>query len=290
MHSAAILSSSGGHYLLHLFFTGYYHLYYLMVIMEFYILFPLLIKLVHRFSAWHPQIMIGVLIWQVAFGVLVSHQYFGFRMSGLLQTRLITSYPIYIIGGMIVALHLDAIHQWICRWAIAIIAMTTLSAIGAEVLNYLGRYPSLPPYLRTGTNIFAPAILPFNVGAILCVYLLGVYLVAPRRQRRTRAAVQSGSDNSYGVYLSQMLWIPILLRVRNAMDIHVIWPVQAFTALVIVYFMGYFFTALVARTRLAKSVVGRSRATWRSLWPFERRVVSLQTGESGDGPMDLTRE
>ena len=52
--------------------------------------------------------------------------------------------------------------------------------------------------------------IPYTVGAILSVYLLGVFLVSPRRSPRTRAAVKSGSDNSYGIYLSQLIWIPVL--------------------------------------------------------------------------------
>jgi len=288
-HRSDIFSVAALKYFVHLLETGYYHLYYLMVIMEFYILFPLLLILIRRFAKWHVHIAVVVVLWQIAFGVLVSGPHFGVSIPGILQTRLITSYPVYIIGGMIVAVHLDVIHQWICSHARPIYIFTFVSALGAEVLSYLGRYPWLPRYLRTGTNIYSPTILPFNVGAILCVYLLGVYLTAPHRSLRTRAAVRSGSDNSYGVYLSQMLWIPFLLRLRNASGLHVPWVVAVLIALILVYFMGYFFTALVARTPLAKAVAGRSRQSWRSLVPKRQLDESTDTGR-GDGPMDLTPE
>jgi hypothetical protein len=170
--------------------------------------------------------------------------------------------------------HLDAIHQWICDRARWIYVFTVVSAIGAEELSYLGRYSWLPRYLRTGTDIYAPAILPFNIGAILCVYLLGVYLVAPQRSIRTRAAVRSGSDNSYGVYLSQMIWIPFLLRLRNASGIHWPWQIEAPLALVLVYFMGYFFTAAPrgvhccqhARKRWPHLRETEATGQWTSIW------------------------
>jgi peptidoglycan/LPS O-acetylase OafA/YrhL len=288
-HSAAILSVAGLHYFVHILLTGYYHLYYLIVIMEFYVLFPLLMTFVRRFAKWHTHIMVFALLWQIGFGVLVSPHLFGFKVSGVIQTRLITSYAIYIIGGMIVALHLDPIHEWIVAKARWIVAITIASAFVAEVLSYLTRHGSIPAYLKTGTNIFSPAILPFNIGAILCVYLLGVYLVAPRRHQRTRAMVQSGSDNSYGVYLSQMLWIPFLLRVRNDLGWHIPWPVAAPLALILVYFMGYFFTAIMARTPVARAVTGRGQASWSSLRP-KHYEPTPRPEEPSVSPLEVTTE
>ncbi len=288
-HSAAIFSVAGLHYFLHILLYGYYHLYYLIVIMEFYILFPLMMKFVRRYPQWHVQIMVFAFIWQIAFGVLVSPHFSAFKISGVIQTRLITSYVVYIVGGMIVALHLDPIHEWICAKARWIVVSTVASALVAEVLSFETRHGSIPGFLKTGTNIFSPAILPFNIGAILCVYLLGVHLVSPERRERTRAMVKSGSDNSYGVYLSQMLWIPFLVRMRNALGFHVPWGVAAPLALVLVYFMGYAFTALMARTPVARAVTGRGQVSWSSLRP--RRFESLRDGpDASVSPLDVVRE
>lgn len=288
-HSAAIFSTAGLHYFLHILVYGYYHLYYLIVIMEFYILFPLLMKFVRRFPQWHIQIMVFAFLWQIAFGVLVSPHLFAFQIQGVIQTRLITSYAVYLIGGMIVALHLDPIHDWICAKARWIVVFTIASALVAEVLSFETRHGPIPAYVKTGTNIFSPAILPFNVGAILCVYLLGVYLVAPQRQRRTRAMVQSGSDNSYGVYLSQMLWIPLLVRVRNSLGFQIPWPVAAPFALILVYFMGYGFTALMARTPVARAVTGRGQVSWSSLRP-KHYESSRENPEASVSPLDVATE
>lgn len=288
-HSAAIFSTAGLHYFLHILLYGYYHLYYLIVIMEFYILFPPLMKFIRRFPQWHIQIMVFAFLWQIGFGVLVSPHLFAFKLQGVIQTRLITSYAVYIIGGMIVALHLDPIHDWICAKARLIVTLTIASALVAEVLSFFTRHGSLPAVFKTGTNIFSPAILPFNVGAILCVYLLGVYLVAPRRRLRTRAIVKSGSDNSYGVYLSQMLWIPMLVRVRNSLGFHIPWEVAAPLALILVYFMGYLFTALMARTPVARAVTGRGQESWASLRPKHYDSASVDD-ETSVSPLDVATE
>jgi peptidoglycan/LPS O-acetylase OafA/YrhL len=287
-HNSGVFASTGYHYFLHLLLTGYYHLYYLIVIMEFYVLFPLLLALFQRCRRWHAHIAIFALVWQIGFGLALNLHTFGFRLSGTMQTRLITSYPIYLIGGMIVAMHLDVVHDWIVTHAKFILASTLASAVLAEVLLYWARQATIPDYLHTGSNVFGAFIVPFDVGAILCVYLLGVHLVSPRRSNNTRAAVRSGSDNSYGVYLSQMLWIPFLLRLRNAHNIHWPWPIAVLCALILVYFIGSIFTALVARTPLAKAVTGRSQVSWRSLVPFHDRGRAFSSDGSDDGPMTLT--
>jgi peptidoglycan/LPS O-acetylase OafA/YrhL len=283
-------SVHGLHHFVHLLWTGYYHLYFLILIMEFYVLFPLLLMLVRRFARWHWHILAIAAIWQLAFGVLVSAHYFGFQLNGFTQTRLVISYPIYLVGGVIVALHLDAVHRWIVQHTWLIVSLTVFSALVDEALNYLGRYPWLPPYVRTGPYVFSPLVVPFNVGAILCVYLLGVYLVSPNRTVRTRAAVQSGSDNSYGVYLSQMLWIPFLVRLRANFDLHVSWVIAAPLALVTVYMIGFVFTALMARTPVAKAVTGRSRVSLASLKPRRFHTDDDLRGDTGDGPLDLVLE
>jgi peptidoglycan/LPS O-acetylase OafA/YrhL len=288
-HSIAF-HAAGFHYFAHILRTGYYHLYYLIVIVEFYLLFPLLLKFIRRTTKWHMHIMVIALLWQIAYGVLVDSAPFGLHLSEILQTRFVYAYVIYLLGGMIVALHLDEVHQWIVDHAHWIVIVTILSAIGAELLSYAGRYSWLPSYLHTGTLVFAPAMLPFNIGAILCVYLLGVHLVSPKRSLRTRAAVQSGSDNSYGVYLSQMLWIPFLLRFRNHLSLHVHWEIGVPLALIIVYAMGMIFTALAARTPLAKALTGRSQATWRSLVPRRYETPEVLRGDTGDGPLEVVDE
>jgi peptidoglycan/LPS O-acetylase OafA/YrhL len=285
-----LFNSVGLHYFLTLLRVGYYHLYYLLVIIEFYLIFPLLLTLVRRFAKWHVHMMIVATLWQIAYGVIIDSHSFGIRLNQISQTRFIFAYAVYLLGGMIVALHLEEVHDWIVDRARWIICLTLASAGIAEILSYWSNYRWLPKYLKTGSLVFAPALVPFNFGAILCVYLLGVYLVAPERRIRTRAIVQSGSDNSYGVYLSQMLWIPILVRFRNDYGWHLPWELAVPFALAVVYVAGFIFTALVARTRLATPITGRSQASWSSLLPRRHEDQEILRGDLGDGPLDVVEE
>ena len=288
-HLARAFSATGWHYFWHLLATGYYHLYYLLVILEFYAIFPLMLKAFRRVPRWHVPIMVLAVAWQVLWGAALAAHPFGFTVRGVIQTRLIISYPVYLVGGVIVALHLDAVHDWIVSHARAIV-LATLGAVAlGETLWVASHHVDVPLWLRTGPFVFSPMMLPYNVGAILCVYLLGVYLVSPRRRVTTRAAVQSGSDNSYGVYLSQLLWIPMLARLRTSWGIHAPWEVVAPVALVLVYALGFVFTAVMTRTPVARAVTGRSREPWSTLIPHRIRASTWRE-DRGDGPLDVTRD
>ena len=266
---------------------GYYHLYYLLVIMEFYLLFPLLLKYIKRWRSQHVLIMVLALVWQIAFSVVVSRHWLFAIRPGFWQTRLIFSYPVYLLGGIIAALHLDDVHAWVVRHARFIVAATVASAVGAIALNNVHQQGFFDEYLRPGGNPFAVAVIPYTVGAILCVYLLGVFLVSPARSLRTRAAVKSGSDNSYGIYLSQLIWIFLLLRVWHHFNFSPPFPVGPIIAVVLVYSMGFLVSALVARTPLARAVTGRSRASWRTFLPTRGGVRTSLDFDAGDGPLDL---
>jgi peptidoglycan/LPS O-acetylase OafA/YrhL len=69
-----------------------------------------------------------------------------------------------------------------------------------------------------------------------------------------------GSDDSYGIYLSQLVFITALgwcgWRHLNA---YMPWPILSLITVVIVFTACIVLTELLARTALAKALTGRSR-------------------------------
>jgi hypothetical protein len=93
--------------------------------------------------------------------------------------------------------------------------------------------------------------------------------VKPGRSRRLRAAVRSGSDNSYGIYLAQMLLISALIWLGWAkLDSVVWWPLLCACTVVIVYLGCVALTSLLARTPLAVPLTGRPQQPWATLVPW----------------------
>ena len=124
-------------------------------------------------------------------------------------------------------------------------------------------------------------MIPFDVGAIACLYL-GVAMVKPGRSRRLRAAVGIGSDNSYGVYLSQMLFISALTWAGWArLDSVVWWPLLCTATVVIVFLAGVALTSLLARTPLAVPLTGRQQQPWATWWSRSTAGPAKDTAMSG---------
>ena len=106
-------------HLLYLFGTGYYQLYYLLVLLEFYALFPLLLVLLRKTAGHHGLVLLVSGLVQLA---LVSSMHWGLVpawMQGYWATREVTSYQFYLVAGMVVAMHLDEFHDWLCAHVLA---------------------------------------------------------------------------------------------------------------------------------------------------------------------------
>ncbi len=293
VHGGTIVGGAGLLRFGNLLVSGYYHLYYLIVIMEFYAIFPLLLRLVRRFASHPVRLVLVALAWQLTnavfwpdiYSVVIRLHIAGATSQSFWESRLVTSYAFYLVAGIVVAMHLNDVHDWIVTHRALILLETVVAAATAILLNLVHFSGFTSRLLHAGSDPFAIITIPYVVGAILCVYLLGVYLVDPQRSLRTRAITKSGSDNSYGIYLSQMLWIPMLVRVHEHLLSWVPWPIATASAVIIVYTLGYLFSVVMARTPVARLVTGRSRVPWPSL--VGRRPVAPDAPDVADGPLDV---
>jgi peptidoglycan/LPS O-acetylase OafA/YrhL len=285
---------SGLHALVHLTATGYYHLYYLIVLLEFYVVFPWVLYAVQRARRFHGWVVVGALALQVAidvwwnriFHLAVLAHLAKASSLGFWETRLIVNYTFVLVAGVIVALHLGEVHDWICSHSALIVASAVGFGAGAIALDYWGGSGFAHRVLVPGDNPFSVSVIPYTVAAILCVYLLGVFLVGRGRSARTRAIVASGSDNAYGIYLSQMVWIPIVTRLVRADRPPGPWLLTVAVGVGVVYLAGFSFSGLAARLPGARGLTGRTRATWASLkwrWRFAEPLEPYD-----EGPLDLT--
>jgi peptidoglycan/LPS O-acetylase OafA/YrhL len=245
--------------------TGYYQLYFLLIILQYYLVFPLLMLFLRRTRDHHRLIVIIVALGHVALMTLMHWSIVATLRDGWI--REFTPYAFYLIAGSITAFHLEAVNDWLLRHARLVIALTVAAAAFAEAVYFLAAY-GITTVLGAGNDPFQPSVVPFTLGAIACLYLLGVSVVKPGRSRRFRAAVRSGSDNSYGVYLSQMLFINALIWTGWAKLGTVIWwPVLCAATVVIVFLAGVALTSVLARTRLAVPLTGRKQQPWATMWP-----------------------
>jgi peptidoglycan/LPS O-acetylase OafA/YrhL len=258
--------------------TGYYQLYFLLVIMQFYLVFPLLLLVLRRTRGHHGVVLAVAAAAQITMSVAAHWQLLPEAMQRYeMQDAL--SYVLYLVGGSVVAFHLDEVHAWVCRHARLIIALTVAAALAAEGIYFLAQH-GVTTVLGSGNDAFQPSVIPFNVGAIACGYLAGVALVRPWRSRVTTTLVRVGSDDAYGIYLSQMLFITALTWLGwGRLSSTVPWPLLCAATVAVVFACCIMLTGLLARTPLAVPLTGRTQVPWpilRRLAPRPRRQAAPQ--------------
>jgi len=246
--------------------TGYYQLYFLLVIMQFYLVCPLVLMLLRRTRGRHGLVIAVAAATQVTMAIVTHWQLLPALMQKYAQQDAL-SYLLYLVGGSVVAFHLDEVHAWVVRHARLIIALTVAAGLAAEGIYFLARY-EVTTVLGSGNDPFQPSVIPFNIGAITCGYLAGVALVRPWRSQRTKTAVRVGSDDAYGIYLSQMLFITALTWLGwGKLSSTVPWPLLCVATVGIVFACCIALTSLLARTPLAVPLTGRPQVPWPSLRP-----------------------
>jgi peptidoglycan/LPS O-acetylase OafA/YrhL len=255
--------------------TGYYQLYFLIVIMQFYLVFPLAAMLL-RTTGHHGLVVAGATLAQVAISVLTHWRLLPPLMMRYSQQDGL-SYVLYLVGGCVVACHLEQVDAWVRRHARLVLTLTAAAAAAAEGVYFLAQY-GVTTVLGSSSDPFQPSVIPFNIGAIACGYLAGVALVRPGRSRLVKAVVRSGSDNAYGIYLSHMLVITTLMWLGWGHLSSVIpWPLLCLLTVGIIIACCVPLTALLARTPLAVPLTGRRPVPWR-----RRRASDPGQARAGD--------
>ncbi len=205
----------------HLLEVGYNQLYFLIVIMEFYLLFPLVLALLRRTKGHHGLVLAACVAAQFAMSIGMHWKLLPDVVIAYGQENA-ACYVLYLLGGAIVAFHLSDVHDWVVRNAPLIVFLTVASAVFAEAVYFLSR----------------------------------------------EGMVRIGSDNAYGIYLAQMIFITSLgaLGWKTFADRAPFWVWVPLTV-AIAYFGGILLTALLARTPLAVPLTGRKQEPWRTLLP-----------------------
>jgi peptidoglycan/LPS O-acetylase OafA/YrhL len=268
--------------------TGYYQLYFLLVIAQFYVVFPIAAWLLRRTAGHHGIVLAVAALGQLAMSVLTHWQMLPPLMDEYAQQDGL-SYVLYLVGGCVVAAHLEQVDAWVRRHARLILTLTSVAALAAECVYFLAHY-GVTSVLGSTSDPFQPSVIPFNIGAIACGYLAGIALVRPGRSRFTRAVVRSGSDDAYGIYLSHLLVLNALLWLgwKNVASL-VPWPVFTVMTLGIVIACCVPLTELLSRTPLAVALTGRKQVPWPA-WvttpPFGIKILSFPN----DGGLRRTAE
>jgi peptidoglycan/LPS O-acetylase OafA/YrhL len=247
---------------------GIGHLYYVAVLLQFLVVFPLLVWCLRRTARFHLLVVIASVVVQV------------WLMRHVSQTpstnRDLDNYQVYLVVGAVAGAHFEQVARrlWERRGIVAALVLAVL--VGTEVLTVSG--------IRGGTaesmaaDPFQARFIAFNFAVFVGLYLLGAWWFARPRSPRATDLILAGADNSFGVYLSQGIPINVLLcwgwRAHLEPELNPVLTVLL--AAVVVWLSAALLSSALARTPLAR-VVGRARRPW-SGGPAAGRFEPLDAG------------
>lgn len=203
----------------HLLWTGlltgesWYHLYFLLVTLQIYALWPLLVRL-RRFGTERPLPLLAA---AAAATVVATGYAHVFKPDpGAAQTwrtygyTTVAPYLFWVIGGAVAAWHLDRVQRWAVRRR-AVLSVAALASLGLTLIAYRWQLQIgwTPP---TAADPVQPVFLLWGSGAIALQALLALAWVRVRRpgSRATRFVLW-GSSASFGVYLLHPLVLQALV-------------------------------------------------------------------------------
>lgn len=247
-----------------------YHLYFLLVTMQIYLVFPLLLRLLRAARGYHVSLLAASLLVQLAFSAAVHYRVPGPGILGAWlasPAALLPSYQFFVLLGAAAALHLDRLAGWVRRHPGGV-ALTLVAAVGAGQASYAADVLLRGAPVAQASEVFQPAVTVESIGVALALFALGTRWAAWRRPRRLGRVARDAAESSFGIYLAHPLLLQGALAAAGAaglLQLVLMAPgaVGVGVALAAVPPLGavtWALTRLMRRTPVSVALTGRRRS------------------------------
>jgi surface polysaccharide O-acyltransferase-like enzyme len=239
--------------------TDGYHMYFLLVSVEFAVVFPLFVKLLRATRGHHGLLLVGSGLLELGLMALYHYVYLpdGWWRAVAGESSL-TAYQFWVVAGGLAALHFEQFHAWASRHRLLIWSLLILVCAAATAIFFAD--VSHGETTEYASRSLQPVTVPLSLAAIGAFYLLSVRIAAIR-QPTAKRLIESGTYLSFGIYLCHPLLLTGLLYVQRALPRGVTRHAVTVTlALCVLDFaLAVLVAALLSRTRWSKALVGRPR-------------------------------
>jgi 4-hydroxymandelate oxidase len=220
-----------------------YQLYYILLTLQFYLLLPWFLRVLHRVEQ-HPWTVLGI-SFGLQIGLLLAvnallraHPWLPGSMWSLLLPslfdRLVLIYQFYIVLGAIVALHMGDVRAFLQRHGTWVIGVAIAALVGWE-LRYLVAIRVEHSSITDAVRVLQPGMTVYSTAVIGFLYwvasrqLGGRQRAAPHSQP-TGYVWSTMSNASFGIYLVHPLFLSAVLffLVPHLAS----WPVAALVPLI----------------------------------------------------------
>lgn len=237
--------------------SAWYHLYFLLVTMQVYLLVPVIVWLVRRTRGRHWLLLLGALIVQA--GLMSWYHYWPSTTGwyGDWAKQIVFTYSFFVIAGAVAADHQKTFLGWVRAkrmliiWIVVASAAIMFAAYGLELLRGASLYGAGTP--------MQPVVIVWGVAVGLGFLALGSWW-ADRRKAASFTArfVDTASDRSFGIFLAHPLVLWVLLWAGDDWLEHTVpTPWLTLVAYVLVIIGAVLITEVARRTPLSLALTGR---------------------------------
>lgn len=239
--------------------TDGYHMYFLLVSVQFAIVFPLFLKLLHATRGHHLALLIASCVLEVATMAIFHYGYTpDFWWRPLSGESSLVAYQFWLIAGGVAALHLDRFDRWMLRHRVAVGLSLLGSVLVATALFFTDvAHGELPEFAGRSLQ---PVTVPLGIAAIGTCYLVSRWIVR-LDLGWLRRPLAIGTHISFGIYLVHPAVLTGLLYLQRLLPGGMAWhPVLTTTIIgVLDLALSAVVAWLLSKTRWSKALIGRPR-------------------------------
>ncbi|MEP9416463.1 acyltransferase [Gordonia sp. VNQ95] len=191
-----------------------FQMYFLFVMLQVYLLFPLVLWLVRATVGRHRLLLAGSLAVQVAITLIITYWEPPASVAPYWWHHYATfiPYQFFIFYGAIAAVHREEIAAWLSGkawWLVGALLLTGGFAVG--VYLYGVKVQGHP--VHDNDSAFFPTLIPFLIVAMTCLYAAAAHWAEHWREFTPRfaRAVSFASNRSFSVFLCHVLVLFFLL-------------------------------------------------------------------------------
>ena len=245
-----------------------YQLYFLVVSMQLYLVFPLLRRLIASTQRHHLLLVAACAVYEVVFSLAVQMQWqLGFLTAWVRgPDAALVSYVFYIVAGAGAAWHADAFLAFTRRHASAVLGGAA-AAVVVSLATYTLQLTAGGASPNAASAVFQPVLVLESAAVAWALLAIGVRWTD--RAMPGRSTVLALSDRSFGVYLVHPLLLTGVLSAASATGVASAvegMPAVAQLALLLLAVVPITYAAAAALTGLFRStpmslaLTGRQRA------------------------------
>jgi peptidoglycan/LPS O-acetylase OafA/YrhL len=239
---------------------AWFHLYFLLVSLQFYLLFPLFARLLRATKGHHVALVVASAAGQVLLDLWMHDPapqgakawYLHFASSYVI------SYQFFMVLGGVVAMHRDRVDAWLRsnpRLIIAALIVTGMLAEGQYIWKIAHGGNAI-----YDTDVFQVVIIPWSVAVVAGFYAIGTAWSARRDAGPKSRFVERASDRSFGVFLAHPLILWALTAAGPSSPAsHLPAPLSSVAVYLVAVTGSLAFVELVRRTPLSLTLTGKRR-------------------------------